>query len=202
MVVCVGVAAHADAQVLLDRVVARVGGVAITESDVRSAIGLGVIELPSGADPLVDGTRAMIDRQLVLREVNRFKPPPPDEAAIAESVAMMKTRAGTQLKTLMESTGLDDNRLRAMARDTLSIQIYVNQRFGTTAQASLQDAREYYEKHPEDFRRNGSILPFEQVETAARTAASNERRRATIADWITGLRTRGDVVERATPSPR
>jgi hypothetical protein len=180
---------------LLDRVVARVGGVAITETDVRAAVGLGLIELPSGADPIMEGTPAMIDRQLVLREVNRFKPPPPEESAITEAVAAMKVRVGARLPTLMQSTGLDDNRLRELARDTLWIQTYVNQRFGTTAQASLQDAREYYEKHPEEFRRNGTVLPFEQVETAARTAASNERRRTAIAGWIKGLRARGDVVE-------
>jgi hypothetical protein len=181
-------------QFLLDRVVARVGGVAITETDVRAAIGLGLIEVPAGGDPLADGTRGMIERRLILLEVNRFPPADPGDAAIAEVVAAMKARAGAEYQSLVRSTGLDDERLGAFARETVSIQAYINQRFGTTAQASLQDARDYYEKHPAEFTRNGALVPFAQVESAARVAASDERRRATIAQWIVDLRARGDVI--------
>jgi hypothetical protein len=190
-------------QILLDRVVARVGGVAITETDVRAAAGLGLIDVPPDRDLIPDGTRAMIDRQLVLLEVNRFNPPSPEDSAIAGKVDDMQSRAGSRLTALMQSTGLDENRLRELARDTLRIETYVNQRFGTTAQASLQEAREYYEKHPAEFTRNGTVAPFAQVETAARAAASNERRRANIAQWITDLRARGDIVEvkRQTGTP-
>lgn len=180
---------------LLDRVVAVVGGTAITETDVRAAIGLGLVEAPAGADPLVEGTRAMIDRQLILMEVIRFQAAPPSDADVAEEVVSMRALAGERFATLARSTGLDEERLRELARETLRIRTYVNQRFGTTAQASLQDAREYYEKHPAEFTREGAVLPFEQVETAARAAASNERRRTSIAQWIADLRTRGEVVE-------
>ena len=189
----------AHAQLLLDRIVARVGGVAITETDVRAAIGLGILELPDGADPLADGARAMIDRRLVLLEVNRFPPADPGEAAIADIVAAMKLRAGSQYQALVQSNGLDDERLRELARETANIQAYVTQRFGATAQAGLQDARDYYDKHPAEFTRNGTLLPFAQVETAARAAASSERRRTAIAQWIVDLRARGDVVETKRP---
>jgi hypothetical protein len=200
---CVGLAFHAHAQILLDRVVARVGGVAITETDVRAAAGLGLIDVPTDGDQIANGTRAMIDRQLVLLEVNRFNPPSPGDSALAAKIADMKSRAGSRLPALMQSTGLDENRLRELARDTLRIETYVNQRFGTTAQASLQEAREYYEKHPAEFTRNGTVAPFAQVETAARIAASDERRRANIAQWIADVRARGDIVEvkRQTGTP-
>jgi hypothetical protein len=194
-VACVFWVSAAASQQLLDRVVAVVGGTAITETDVRAAIGLGIIEAPAGADALVAGTRSMIDRRLILQEVTRFQTAPPSDADVADEAARMRAHAGDRLPTLVQSTGVDEDRLRQLARDTLRIQAYVSQRFGTTAQASLQDAREYYEKHQAEFTRDGSLQPFEQVETAARTAASNERRRASIAQWITDLRTRGEVVE-------
>jgi hypothetical protein len=194
-VACFGFASLASAQILLDRVVARVGGVAITETDVRAAAGLGLIDAPADSNQIAVGTLAMIDRQLVLLEVNRFNPPSPSDAAIAAKIADMKARSGSRLTTLMQATGLDEDRLRELASDTLRIETYVNQRFGTTAQASLQEAREYYEKHPAEFTRNGVVAPFEQVETAARAAASAERRRASIAQWIVDLRARGDIVE-------
>jgi hypothetical protein len=198
LVACAFWISAVSAQQLLDRVVAVVGGTAITESDVRAAAGLGLIEIPAG-DPLAEGTRAMIDRRLVLQEVSRFPTSPPADADVREEVARMRARADDRLATLAESTGVDEERLLELARETLRIQSYVNQRFGTTAQASLQDAREYYEKHPAEFMRDGSVLPFEQVETAARTAASNERRSASITRWIGDLRTRGEVVEVKSP---
>jgi hypothetical protein len=185
----------AEAQQLLDRVVARVGNSAITETDVRAAVGFGVVELPAGADPLAAGTRALIDRRLILLEVLRFPAAPPSDEAVADVVAKMKAHAGPQYAALSQSTGVGDERLREIARDTLRIRSYVEQRFGATVQAGLQDARDYYEKHPEEFTRDGTRLPFEQVESAARAAASAERRRATIEQWVAGLRARGHVVE-------
>jgi hypothetical protein len=185
----------ASARQVLDRVIAVVGGAALTETDVRAAIGLGIIEVPDGPNRLVEGARAMIDRRLILLEVTRFPAPPPADADIDEQMKTMRANAGDELAALMQSTGVDDDRLRELARETLSIQAYVNQRFGTTAQASLQDAREYYETHPAEFTRDGVLAPFEQVETAARAAASNERRRASIAQWIDDLRARGEVID-------
>jgi hypothetical protein len=176
-------------------VVARVGGVAITQTDVEAALGLGVVEGQPGEDAIASGTHQLIDRQLLLTEVSRFPPPDPSEPAIAEVVSRMKAHAGSGYPSLMQRTGLDEPRLRELARDTLRIQAYIEQRFGTTAQAGLQDARDYYDTHRAQFTRNGVLLPFEQVETEAREAASSERRRATLTRWIDDLRARGDVVE-------
>lgn len=196
MVACV---VEAHAQQLLDRVVARVGTTAITETDVRAAIGLGLVEVPEGRDPLADGTRQMIERRLIFQEVLRFQTAPPSDAAIADEVARMKARAGAGYDALARATGMDDERLRELARMTLGIQAHMTQRFGATAQAGLQDARDYYDKHPAEFTRNGTPLPFEQVETAARAAASAERRRASIAQWLADLRARAEVVEPTRP---
>lgn len=191
----VGWAPILDGQQLLDRVVARVGGVAITQTDVEAALGLGVVEGQPGEESIASGTHQLIDRQLLLTEVSRFPPPEPSEPAIAELVSRMKAHAGSRYQSLMQRTGLDEPRLRELARDTLRIQAYIDQRFGTTAQAGPQDARDYYDTHRAQFTRNGALLPFEQVETEAREAASLERRRATVTRWIDDLRARGDVVE-------
>jgi hypothetical protein len=109
-------------QVLLDRIVASVDGVAITQSDLNAAIALGVI-----AEPTLD---RLIERQLVLAEVARFAPPEPAAAAIDTEVAAMTARAGGRLAAVMDATGVDDVRIREMARDTLRIRAYAAQRFG------------------------------------------------------------------------
>jgi hypothetical protein len=181
---------------LLDRVVARVGGTAITQTDVDAAVGLGVIESDGGASP----TQQMIDRRLLLAEVARFPPADPADAAVAELLATMKARAGGGYDALLKRTGLDEPRVRDLARDTLRIQAYIDQRFGTSAQAGPQEVRDYYDTHREEFTRNGVLAPFESVEPAARQAASAARRRAAVGQWIQGLRARSDVVV-ITPRP-
>jgi hypothetical protein len=185
--------AHAQ---LLDRVVARVGGTAITQTDVDAAVGLGVIEADGAGG--ASATQQMIDRRILLAEVARFPPADPSDSAIAELSATMKARAGAGYDALLKRTGLDDQRVGELARDTLRIQAYIDQRFGTSAQASAQEARDYYETHRDEFTRNGALAPFESVEAEARQAASATRRRAAVAQWLQGLRARTDVV---TPRP-
>jgi hypothetical protein len=192
MAIAMGLLTPVSAQ-LLDQVVARVNGAAITQTDVNAAIGLGVVE-PAAA------VQQLVDRHLTLVEVARFPPDAPSDAAIDQLVATMKAHAGAGYDALLQRNGLDERRVRDMARDTLRIQAYVDQRFGSSAQASAQDVRDYYDRNRERFTRNGVLAPFESVETIAREAASAERRGAAVAQWQQGLRARGDVVI-LTPRP-
>ena len=178
---------------------ARVGGSAITQSDVEAALRLGLIEA-EGKDALAQATERTIERRLILAEVARFPPPEPSDAAINEQVAKMKARAGAGYASLLQGTGLDEQRVRDLARDTLRIQAYLDQRFGASTQVSAQNARDYFEAHREEFARNGVVPVFEEVEAAARQAVSLERRRASVARWLDDLRARGNVVP-LTPRP-
>ena len=130
----------AAATQLLDSVVARVSGVGITPTDVEAALGLGVIAVAAGQDRMAAGTKAMIDRRLLLAEVSRFPPAEPPQAAILERVAAMKSRAGAGYDALVRRTGLDDERVREMARDSLRLEAYIAQRFGTAESAQRRDA--------------------------------------------------------------
>lgn len=183
----------ASAQQLIDRVLARVGTTAVTMTDVRIAIELGLVDASGQNQPSVALERT-IDRQLQLNEVARFAPPEPAVAAVQEEIADLKMRAGTNLSALMTSTGLDDARLEQVARDTLRIRAYIAQRFGTTVQVTEDEARKYYEEHPAEFTRDGARVPFEQAESQARQRASSERMRATLEQWARDLRMRADVV--------
>jgi hypothetical protein len=123
-------------QQLLDRVVARVGPTAITQTDVEAAVAFGIVD-PKAGEPV----KQMIDRRLMLAEVNRFPPPDPDMRAIQVLMVEMKTAAGPDVNAVMKRTGVDDKRLSELARETLRIQSYVLQRFGTSARAGEQLAR-------------------------------------------------------------
>jgi hypothetical protein len=65
-------------QELLDRTLALVGGQPITLSDARAATAFGLID----SDPSTDATRQLVDRELVLREVNRYAPASPADTAV------------------------------------------------------------------------------------------------------------------------
>lgn len=187
------VAVALDAQQLIDRVLARVGTAAVTMTDVRIAVALGLVDGP-GENSQATALERTIDRQLQLNEVARFAPPEPSAEAVAEEVAAMKMRAGSDLSALMTSTGLDEQRLQLLARETLRLRAYIAQRFGTTVQVTEDEARRYYEEHPAEFTRDGVRMPFEQAEPEARQRASSERQRTTIEQWSRDLRMRADVV--------
>jgi len=184
----------AHAQQLIDKVLARVGTSAVTQTDVRAALGLGLVDVRPGEDRDTVALQRTIDRQLLLDEVARFPPPVPPAEAVAGEVAAMKSHAGADLAGLLVSTGHDDETLQELARDTLRVRAYVAQRFGTAAQVTEDEARKYYDDHPDEFTRNGTTVPFEEAEATARQRASAERLRTTIDRWIGDLRTRAEVV--------
>ena len=138
----------ADAQQVLDRVVARVGSVAITQTDVDAAVAFGIVDGQQGAD----ARRQLIDRRLILTEVSRFPPPEPLEMDITALVAKMKAAAGSEVNAVMARTGTDDRRLLELARETLRIRAYIAQRFGSGPQADQQTAR-----WVEDLRARGDV---------------------------------------------
>ena len=146
----VGWLSVASGQQLLDRVVARVGNTVITQTDVESALALGIVQSPAGPDA-PDPLRQLIDRWLMLAEVSGV--PEPADAAVSEVVATMKATAGANLNTVMKRTGVDEQRLTEIARDTLSLQGYLGQRFGTGPRADQQMTRWL-----EDLRARGGVI--------------------------------------------
>jgi hypothetical protein len=179
-----------SAQQLLDRVVARVDGYAVTLSDVRAAIGLGIVEAAIEAV----GVDAVIERQLVLAEVARFAPPEPLPDAVEREAMRLRSHAGAQLPGLMAATGLDDPRIREIARDNLRVEAYLNQRFGATVQLTEEEVLQYYRIHPDEFTRDGRLMPFAEAEPEARTRAAGERRAAMVGQWHRDLRARAEIV--------
>jgi hypothetical protein len=190
---CLAWVSPVSGQQLLERVAARVNGYAITLTDVRVALALGIVEAPAGADREAVATDRLIDRQLVLAEVARFTPPEPGAAAIASEAARLTAKAGPGLAELMESTGIDQVGIRDVARDDLRIQAYLDQRFGAIVQLTEDEVTQYYRIRPDEFTRNGMLAPFAEVEALVRERAGAERRTAIVAQWIRDLRARADI---------
>jgi hypothetical protein len=185
-------AGTAGAQVLLDRVLALVNGSPVTLSDVQAGLGLGLIV--AGQDEIALATEQWIQRQLLLSEVERFPPPEPEVAAIDAEEARIRRSIQPSLAVLSASTGLDERQVRQSARDNLRIRAYLDQRFGAMVQVNDEEARAYYTGHPDEFMRNGSLAPFDEVEAEVRQRAAAVRRQDTIEQWMADLRQRADVI--------
>jgi hypothetical protein len=189
-------AVRLSAQTRLDRVVARVGTESIFETDIKAALGLGIVEPLGTLDPEAAALEELIDRQLMLTEILRGVPPEPDAAAVDEEVQRMRNFAAGTLKTVMTTNGIDDVFLRRAARDTLRIQLYLDMRFPELT-VSDAEAQQYYNGNPSAFRRNGVLMTFEQAIGAARDQASRDRRAARIRQWLEGLRRRTEITRPA-----
>ena len=169
--------AHAE---IIDRVLAVVNGVMLTQTDVFGAITFGLVDVggpsrvggqetqvrnPGSApgDRIQAALDQLIDRELVLAEVNRYAPPEPPEEELAARADAIRARfpSPEAYQRALASTGYTDDRVRAAARDAIRIETYFDQRFGVAVQ-------------PAD-------------------------REILIADWKAGLRRRADVTVQYQP---
>lgn len=118
---------------VIDRIMAVVGTQPITLTDVSSALQLHLVEVPEGSgDPRAYVLDRLIDRSLMLTEVERFQPPEPDPIEITLRVDQMQQRVGSAaaFERMLALTGTTRDQLRRYVRDSLRTETYVNQRFG------------------------------------------------------------------------
>ncbi len=184
-------------EVLIERTVAIVGGAVVTRSDVELAVTLGLVTLgPAGA---AAATSAVIDRWLMLHEVARFSPTDPDPVVVEARLEAVRARAGGEaaLADVLTRAGFTPVRLAAWVRDDLRITAYLDQRFASVGAPAEVDVTAYVAQHRAELEREG-IEP-EALAEAARTRLVADRRRELIADWLSDLRRRTEVVEFRRP---
>jgi hypothetical protein len=135
LALCAGTA-HAD---VIDRIMAVVNGQPITLSDVTAARQFHLIDPPPGtADPQAFVVDRLIERTLVLAEVERFQPPEPDPSEITTRVDALERQAGSPaaFDKALAVTGMTRDQLRAHIRNDLRITTYLNQRFGPNGESA------------------------------------------------------------------
>jgi hypothetical protein len=116
---------------LIERTLAIVGGQAITLTDVRAAMALGLIDVPAVGDPVPAATKLLIERALVLREVERYAPAEPSDAGIEARVRTTIARYPTieAFRAALAAAAFSEDQLRAWARDDVRMAAYIEQRF-------------------------------------------------------------------------
>jgi hypothetical protein len=185
-------------EVLIERTVAIVGGAVITLADARTAVALHLVEV-AGPQPLAVATKRLVERWLMLHEVDRFAPPEPPAAEIQARLAAMSARAGTPaaFAGVLAQGGFTEARLAQWVRDDLRITAYLDQRFAVAGVPAEAEVAAYYRAHADEFDAQG--VNAAEAMAAARARLLADRRGRLIADWLTDLRRRTEVVELPLP---
>jgi hypothetical protein len=176
-----------DAQIL-DRVLAVVDGRPITQSDLAAAIRLRLVSPAPTGDAEAQVLERLIERHLMLAEVERYAPPEPADTEVDKRLADIERQAGAQLPQVLQQTGIGLDSLRRYVRDDLRIEAYLQQRFGAVL-PSEQEILQYYRDHAAEF----SQSTFDQVHDRARSSLVAERRAGLIGEWVAGLRRRANI---------
>jgi hypothetical protein len=135
-----GAAGLADAQVELDRIVARVGARIITQSDVRQAR---LLQLVDDVSSDAAARRCLEDRWLILEEMKRGAPlPPGSDADLTRHRAEWERKVGgaSAVPDLLAKAAMSEAALQAWLRDDLRIQAYVTRQFAELPEADRSRA--------------------------------------------------------------
>jgi hypothetical protein len=172
----------------LDGLAAVAGDRVIMLSDIRLARDLRLVDDPGSDAEMRD---ALIDRALMLSEIARFQPVDPPSSAIDRAVAQARSRVGMDAwNAALRRNGVDEQFVAALLADSLRLDGYIRQRFGTLAEPSEEDLRGAYE----DERARGTVTgSFETARPALRDRLAAARLRGFVAQWVTELRGRGSV---------
>jgi parvulin-like peptidyl-prolyl isomerase len=179
---------------IIDRVLAIVGGGVITQSDVTTALELGLVTVEKTDDPIAAVLSRLIDRYVILAEVDRYAPPEPTPEAIDRVAAEVRATFATAqvYQVALARSGIDQARLRQTLRDELRIRAYLDQRF-TVPPPTDDELERYYRDHLGNFTRGGQIVPVAAARAEIAAALTAIRRTTLINDWVSGLRRRADV---------
>lgn len=129
------VSAHASAETI-DRVLAVVAGQLITLSDLNAMRDLGIVTpTPSSPDPTGDVLSRLIDRELMLAEVERYEPPEPALADIDREVAAVRARFPSEkaFNDVLARSGFSATQVREVVRQNLRLKAYLDQRFAVAS---------------------------------------------------------------------
>jgi len=186
---------------VVDRVLAVVSGTVIMLSDARIATAFKAVDTAGAADPMAATLRWLIDRQLVLDEVNRFDTADTDTARIAEGLARIRAAfpSDDAFALALDRLGLDQAATRRWVDDTIRMQDYLARRFDTMFPPTDDELLDYYTRNRARFSRGGVPLSFDDAREAVREVLQQERQHQTVDSWLARLRRRANVIEIYVP---
>jgi hypothetical protein len=140
----------------IDRVLAVVAGQLIMLSDVTGAIDLGLQSTDGASDPVRAVLTKLIDRELVLAEVDRYAPPEPTSEAVDGELQRVRQRfpSPDAFESALARSGIDDTHLRETLRQDLRMRAYLDQRFNAASDRRVNAINDWMA----GLRRRGGVI--------------------------------------------
>jgi hypothetical protein len=183
-------------QDIIDKVVATVDGQIIMLSDVRAVTELGVLVMGSNEGSETQATFRLINRILILVEVDRFVVSEPRQTEIQRRIDEVKEHHLTvkAFETAWKSVGMTEERLYRLIRNDLRIESYLRQRFTSTEEPTNAELVQHHKENQDLYIRSGSRILFNDVRELVRDDLLEERRQVIIQNWIARLRESVEIV--------
>lgn len=179
----------------VDALAATVGTHIIMLSDVRLARDLETPGVATDEALLVE----LVNRSLMLAEVERFQQPDPPATAVDAALEARRTQLGPAAwAAMLRRDGVDEAYLRAYLRDDLRLETYLGQRFTTLSEPSDDDVSAAFAARQRE--RPDATATLERLAPMLRTELAERRFAALVAEWIAELRARGEVSVRGVPA--
>jgi hypothetical protein len=140
----------------IDRLLAVVAGQLITLSDVTAATDLGLQSADGAADPVRAVLSKLIDRELVLAEVDRYAPAEPTTEAVDREVQRVRQRfpSAEAYDSALARSGIDEVHLRETLRQDLRMRAYLDQRFSASPDQRINAINDWMT----GLRRRGGVI--------------------------------------------
>jgi peptidyl-prolyl cis-trans isomerase SurA len=185
---------------LIDRVLAVVNGEVVTLSDMRGVLRLRLVRVEAGAGQIESALAREIDRMLMLEDVDRFAAPEPAPDALASRLDRVRAEFAEPgaFARALAAAGYDEEMLRGRVRDDLRIERYVEQRFSGVIPPSDEEIRGYAAQHRAELSGDQQLSEQELLRRAQQRLI-DERRRALVADWLSGLHRRAEIRRPSAP---
>jgi hypothetical protein len=139
---------------------AVVSGQVIMLSDVNAARDFGLEPVEPSGDPIRPIVLKLIDRELMLVEVDRYSPPEPPVEAVDRELADVRARFATEdtFDAALARSGIDVAHLRQTLRENLRIRAYLDQRFTIPASGSEERRRMLVDEWVAGLRRRATVI--------------------------------------------
>ena len=183
-------------QDIIDKVVATVDRQIIMLSDVRAVTELGVLVMGSNEGSETQVISRLVNRVLILVEVDRFLVSEPLDTEIQRRIDELKEHhsTGKSFETAWKSVGMTEERLYRLIRNDLRIDSYLRQRFTSTAEPTNAELLQYHKENQDLYILNGLRLPFNDARELVRDDLLEERRQVIIQNWIARLHESVEIV--------
>lgn len=202
----VGSPASSGKQVLLDRVVAVVNGQVLLQSDVNAEMNFAALEPAEGQDTPQEAMNRLVDRVLILQQMNEQQVNPNISNAEVEK-SLMEQRAhlsgcGSYSCTseegwnaFLRAHDLTNREVVDHWRERMAILRFVDQRFRSGIRISPASVADYYAKSvvPAFARQDKAAPPLQSLSARIQEVLLQQQMNGLMQNWLNGLRQEGTL---------